>query len=141
MPFDHAAFCADLRRAVDRYVESIDAWERAYRQKYRLVVAGQVSADLQPLQDEFLKAKRELEALVPQATRLCRRYHLREPWPMVMRVELGVNAPQNATWTSALGNGERTLLTKCLLDLEEKSIEEEPPAKTGLLSRILDWFV
>ncbi len=149
-----SVFLTELRAAVDRYLESIDAWEQAHAKYYRLVVAGQVSADMKPFQESYVAARRELEALVPQATRLCRKYGLREPWPSILRVQLGAAPPQGSTYTSALSRGERALVTNCLLDLEARIVEAEhsgepgaethvakQPEKQGLLSRILDWFV
>lgn len=145
-----AEFLADLRLTVERYLETIDAWEAAYAKSYRIVVAGQLSEDLKPCQEEYSAARRRLEAMVPRATRLCRKAGVREPWVAILRVELGASPPQDPAWTSAVGRGERSQVTKCLLDLETRVIESrrEPayqpgksPPPLGILRRIRDWFI
>lgn len=154
--FDEPRFLTALRAALTRYFGAVDAWERAYRSQYRLVAHGQVSADLEPLHSQYREARRELEELIPQATRLCRRYHLREPWNPILLITLGATPPQSAQWTSAIGHGERTLVRKCLEDLETHiagggKASPQPPTstvnvsvnipRTGLLGRILDYFL
>lgn len=156
--FDEPRFLSALRAAVAGYFGAVDAWEQAYRSQYRLVAHGQVSADLEPLHANYRAARRELEELIPQATRLCRRYHLREPWNPILLITLGSTPPQSAHWTSAVGQGERTLVRKCLEELETHIAQaafsnpagDPPPAaritvnvprRSGLLGRILDYFL
>lgn len=144
-----AAFVSELRTKVERYMRAVDSWETAYAKFYRLRTKHQVSSDLMDVQHEYVAARKELLEVLPRAVRLCRKFELRDPWAGLQRVELGDNAPQTAGGASAIGQGERTAVIKCLVDLEAAVALNsgggdagggKNEAPKGLLSRVLDFF-
>lgn len=145
-----AQFLSRLRDSTRRYLESLDAWEAQYQRYYRVPAPGpnSVSADIEPLHRNHLSARRELQACVPRARRMCLKYGLREPWQATLHIALGARTPL-AGAASAMGRAERALLAKCLTDLEAASetyAEAPPPAPIppspprGILQRVLDYF-
>jgi hypothetical protein len=93
-------FIARLRTAVERYLASVDRWEAAYRNYYRL---PGYSKDLEAEEREYGACRRELEALLPRARRLCLKYDLREAFSGLLRISLGNHAPQVRTDSARFG--------------------------------------
>src|SRR5579862_8293706 len=132
-------FITDLVNRVERYFRAVDAWESEYQRFYRLPGAHRrVPADLEEAQREFASARQSLEAAIPRARWLCRRFETRDPWPGLLLVELGTDAPQTHGG-SAVGRNERIAIRDCLLDLKfrcrefeldpNSSIHEEEPER------------
>ena len=140
-------FVAQLRVAVERYLQSVDAWENAFQKHYRLLDPPRLSADLEPFQQDYLSARRQLEPLVPQARMLSRKHEIPDPWAGLMHIRLGARTPQSGA-APAIGQGERALIIRCLTDLEALSQPELPGspdqanrrAARGILRRIFDFF-
>jgi hypothetical protein len=144
-------FLARLRDATQRFLESLDAWEAQYQKYYRVPSPSPntVSADLESLHQNYLNARKDLQKCVPRARRLCLKYGLREPWQAMLYVALGARTPQTGA-TTAIGKAERTLLAKCMADLEAASgtyaeppmpPPAPPPRRQGILQRVFDYFV
>jgi hypothetical protein len=146
-------FVQELRASVARYLETVDAWEAEYQKYYRLARPHQtVSPDLQEAQSAYVAARRKLEAMVPRARRLCARFDQRDPWPGLLRIELGAHPPQTRI-ASAFGRSERLALADCLANLELHSGEQETKAEVrsepepeskprrSLLRRVIDYFI
>ncbi len=149
-------FIRQLRECVARYFRALDAWEAGYHKFYRM--AGphlSKSPDLEEARLEYAAARQELAALSHRARRLCARFSLRDPWPGLLRIELGAHPPQVRT-ASAIGRSERLAITDCLANLELNSVQWEeqhaapkpPPAADTvqpphrhILQRIFDWFI
>jgi hypothetical protein len=142
-----AEFVAQLGSATRNYLEAVDTWEAAYRKFYRLASPLQVSSDLEPEFNTYLAARKRLQECLPHARRLCRRHGLRDPWAGILHIRLGARAPQTGG-TSAVGQGERTLIAQCLAALEAAArmpehtppTEEAPAPRRGVLGRIFDYF-
>lgn len=111
-----AEFVAALRSGIEAYFGAVDRWEAAYQKYYRMPGAATVSPDLATEQREYDQRRRELEALVPRARRLCLKHQLPEPFSGLLRVSLGRYAPQERM-DSAIGRSERGLVTTCLAQL------------------------
>jgi hypothetical protein len=110
-------FVRGLRECVARYIQAIDDWEAEYRRFYRLARPHQqVTPDLEQAQHQYTCARRELETCIPRARRLCLKFDLRDPWPGLLRIELGAHAPQVRAAT-AFGRSERIALEGCLSQL------------------------
>jgi hypothetical protein len=146
-----AQFLTRLRDSTQRYLESLDAWEAQYQKYYRVPSPGPgcVSADLESLHQNYLSARRDLQECVPRARRLCLKYGLRDPWQATLHIALGARTPQSGA-TTAIGKAERSLLAKCLADLEAAPVTyaERPkptpvpqPQRRGILQRVLDYFL
>jgi hypothetical protein len=145
-----AEFVAQLRVSTQGYLQAVDAWEAAYQKYYRLASPGRVSPDLEPLHQEYLSARKRLKHCVPRARRLCLKYTLRDPWPAILHINLGSQAPQSGA-APAIGRAERALLAQCLDHLQSACeakaepytpyIPESPPRPRGILQRIIDYFV
>lgn len=125
------AFVHQLRDTVTDYLQAIDAWERKHGQTYRLPSrAHQLTPDLAEEERLYRQARKKLEALVPQARLLYRRYDLREPFGMLLKVNLGAIAPQS-NFGSAIGGNERTEIARGLVDLLACCAPAEPtPSST-----------
>ena len=143
-------FVSDLRSAVDAYLETVDRWEAAFRKYYRMPDCSEkISADMDAEQRDYDERRRELEALLSKARRLCLKHRLRDPFGNLMRVSLGRFAPQQRT-DSAIGRGERSAVSVCLMELHEACVEwpaevprlnrEPKPLNRSLLGRVLDYF-
>jgi hypothetical protein len=142
-------FVSNLRAAVDAYLSAVDCWEAAFRKHYRMPGSDKVSADMEAEHRDYSQRRRELEALLPRARRLCLKHRLRDPLGGLMRVSLGQFAPQQRT-DSAIGRGERNAVLDCLLELHEACAEwaaeslssgKEPKARNrSLLGRVIDYF-
>jgi len=132
-------FVAALRLAVERYLAAVDRWEAAYQKYYRL---PGYSPDLADEQREYRERRRELEALLPNARRLCLKYDLPQPFAPLVYVTLGEFAPQERT-ASSIGRSERNAVTKVLLDLEVACrgwAEPRESERPSLLRRIAHYF-
>lgn len=140
-------FVSSLRTAVDAYLAAVDHWEAAFQKHYRMPGCSQNSADMDVEQRDFENRRRQLEALLPRARRLCLRHDQRDPFSGLMRLSLGRFAPQERT-DSVIGRGERNAILVCLLELHEACIEwpAESPIDEGSLrrdsplSRLADYF-
>jgi len=137
-------FVDELRAATERYFHSIDAWENAYTKYYRVSTPNRVTPDIEPYHREFLQSKRNLEAYIPRARRLCLKYDLTPPWPVVLRIDLGAHKPQQDRG-SALSRGERNAVILCLAQLNEavhgvSPHSPAPPNRGGILRRIYELF-
>ena len=145
VPVSHREFVADLREAVERYLRSVDEWEKAYRKYYRLPdPRGKTPSDLTEQQAVYDSARKNLAALIPRARGLSFRHGLRDPWTGLMRSPLGQSTPQDR-YSSAISRAERTQAIECLLVLAEAYAElppskEPPPPPRSLLRRLLDFF-
>ena len=81
VPVSDREFVADLREAVERYLRSVDEWEKAYRKYYRLPdPRGKTPSDLTEQQAVYDSARKNLAALIPRARGLSFRHGLRDPW-------------------------------------------------------------
>ncbi|HKE27143.1 MAG TPA: hypothetical protein VKB88_32535 [Bryobacteraceae bacterium] len=137
-------FVAQLRLAVDGYLASIDRWEAAYQNYYRL---PGYSDDLQQEHREYAARRRELEGLLPRARRLCLKHQCREAFSGLLRISLGRYAPQVRN-DSAISRSERNAAAECLVELsaacQEWTGDDKPPrrepAKGSLLQRIVGFF-
>jgi hypothetical protein len=117
--FPDLEFVNTLRAAVVAYLEAVDAWEAAYRKYYRM--PGEelpVSSDMELEQREYQARLGGLELLLPRAGRLCLKYHVRNPFPSLLRTSLGGHAPQQRTG-SAVGRNERNAVADCLAQLAD----------------------
>jgi hypothetical protein len=140
-------FVQQLRSTVDAYLGAVDRWEAAFHKYYRVPgCAARVSTDMEVEQREYEDRRRELEALLPRARRLCLKRDLRDPFAGLARVSLGRFSPQERT-DSAIGRGERLAVATCLMELHEASTEwpaENPKKEKGgrrsLVARVLDYF-
>ena len=142
-------FVANLRAAVDAYLSAVDRWEAAFHKHYRMPGSDTISADMEAEHRDYSQRRRELEALLPRARRLCLKHRLRDPLGGLMRVSLGQFAPQQRT-DSAIGRGERNAVSECLLELHEACAEwaadappsdkEPKPRHRSLLGRVIDYF-
>lgn len=142
-------FVSNLRAAVDAYLSAVDRWEAAFRKHYRMPGSDKISADMEAEHRDYHERRRELEALLPRAHRLCLKHRLRNPLGGLMRVSLGRFSPQQRT-DSAIGRGERNAVSGCLLELHEACAEwaaEAPPSDKdakprtrSLLGRVMDYF-
>ncbi|HLK67605.1 MAG TPA: hypothetical protein VKU19_29415 [Bryobacteraceae bacterium] len=119
-------FVTTLRTAVVAYLEAVDSWEAAYRQYYRM--PGQelvVSSDMESQQREYEARRGALSLLLPRARRLCLKYHVRNPFPSLLRTSLGRHAPQHRT-ESAVGRNERNAVADCLVHLADACSGQAP---------------
>lgn len=143
-------FVSDLRTAVDAYLSAVDRWEAAFGRYYRMPDCSEsISADMDAEQRDYNERRRELEALLSKARRLCLKHRLRDPFGNLMRVSLGRFAPQQRT-DSAIGRGERSAVSVCLMELREACagwpaeipmLSREPkPVHRSLLGRVFDFF-
>jgi hypothetical protein len=146
-------FVSELRTAVDAYLGAVDRWEAAFRKYYRMPDCSErSSADMDAEQRDYNERRRELEAFLSKARRLCLKHRLRDPFGNLMRVSLGRFAPQQRT-DSAIGRGERSAVSVCLMELyaacSEWPAEVLPPSRESkpvnrsyrsLLGRVLDYF-
>ncbi len=141
-------FVAELRVAVERYLEAVDRWEAAYQRYYRLPgYQGVITEDMAAEHRDFVASRRALEEFLPQARRLCHKYGLRDAFSGLPRVSLGQFAPQQRT-NSAIGRNERGAATKCLLELDEAcrgwtptvGVPAAPREEHSLLRRVVNFF-
>jgi hypothetical protein len=146
-PVSDGAFIEGLRPAIERYLNAVDQWEAAYQKYYRLPTFGSViSDDLKSEQREYDERRRELAEMLPRARRLCLKHGLQEPFSGLLRISLGRYAPQERM-DSAIGRSERSIVTKCLVELGEACREWSEPSgsqreKRGvpLLRRLVNYF-
>lgn len=148
-PTPDREFVALLRAAVDAYLGAVDRWETAFHKHYRMPDSQKVSPDMASEQRDYDQQRRQLQALLPRARRLCLKHDLRDAFSGLLRVSLGQFAPQQRT-DSAIGRGERNTVSVCLLELTEACTEwpaegpspneESKPRHRSLLSRVLDCF-
>jgi len=138
-----------MRASTAKYLDAIQAWESAYQKYYRVLAPG-VSSDLEPEQNAYNAARRELERLLPQARRLCLKYSVRDPWPALLHVRLGARTPQDG-FVTAIGRAERTLISQTLDKLESAARAQqfaaaEPmpmtnfPSQRNIIQRVFDFF-
>jgi hypothetical protein len=145
-----APFVEALRLAVEQYLTAVDQWEAAYQKYYRLPTFGSaISDDLKSEQSAYDERRRELEAMLPRARRLCLKHRLPEAFSGLLRISLGQYAPQERI-DSVIGRSERGAVTMCLVQLEEACREWTPlsvdrAAQSGrtdvpLLRRLVNFF-
>jgi hypothetical protein len=142
-------FLEAFRTAIGNYLDAVDRWEAGYRKYYRLPgYAARNGSDLAAEEKEYNLRRREIEAFLPRARRLCLRHEMDNPFPGLMRITLGNFAPQHRI-DSAIGRNERSRVTQCLLELTDACREwakqpEDKPArersKSSLLGRVVDYF-
>jgi hypothetical protein len=142
-------FVANLRTAVDAYLGAVDRWEAAFSRHYRMPDSQRVSADMEAEQRDYEERRRELEAMLPRARRLCLKQDRRDPFSGLVRVSLGQFAPQQRV-DSVIGRGERNAVSVCLFELHEACAEfpaepapeapEAKPRSRSLLGRVLQYF-
>jgi hypothetical protein len=141
-------FLTRLQDSTQKYLESVDAWEAQYQKYYRVSSPGphRVSGDLESVQRGYLTARQDFQECVPRARRLCLKYGLRDPWQAMLHIALGAETPQAGAKT-AIGRAERTLIAKCLTDLQAASCgHAEPPTEDpasrprGFLRRLHDYL-
>lgn len=124
-------FVRQLRDTVTEYLQAIDSWERKHAQAYRLPSRShQLTPDLAEEQQQYRAARRKLEALAPRARLLYHRYDLRDPFGMLLQVNLGATAPQSQ-FGSAIGGNERTEIARGLVDLLACCAPVAGPAASG----------
>jgi hypothetical protein len=141
-------FVAELRAVVDRYLSAVDEWESAHQKYYRLPgYESRIADDLIQEQHAYEQRRRELEAVLPRARRLCFKHGLAEPFSGLLRIGLGRYAPQQRM-DSSIGRGERSVVAKCLVELADASQEWSPDkpesgpegSRKGLLRRLVSYF-
>ena len=142
-------FVASLRSTVDAYLGAVDRWEAAFSRHYRMPDSQRVSTDMAAEQRDYEERRRELEALLPRARRLCLKQDRRDAFSGLVRVSLGQFAPQQRI-DSVIGRGERNAVSVCLFELHEACAEfpaePEPelaqpkPRNRSLLGRVLEFF-
>ena len=143
-------FLSNLVNWVERYFRAVDEWETEYQKFSRLAGAQRrVPANLEDAQREFVSARQDLEAAIPRARWLCRKFEIRDPWPGLLLVGLGSETAQ-AHGGSAIGRNERIAVRDCLRDLQFRCGESElhsafdgnaPERRSvGLLRRFWDYF-
>ncbi len=117
-PAPDPEFVDSLRAAVDAYLAAIDAWEAEYRRYYRMPgVPVESRPDLAAQLRLVDGRRRDLDALIPRARRLCLKHQIREPFSSLLRVDLGRYSPQERA-DSAIGRSERNTLAATLIDLK-----------------------
>lgn len=149
-PIPDREFVTLLRATVEAYLAAVDQWESAYQKYYRLPgFASRIGEDLQVEQQVYDARRRELEAMLPRARRLCLRHNLREPFSGLLRISLGRYAPQERM-DSTVGRNERVVVAKCLAELHDACLEWSAPGggsdprserpKGSLLQRLVSFF-
>jgi hypothetical protein len=149
-PIPDGEFVALLRSTVEVYLAAVDQWESAYQKYYRLPgFASRIGEDLEAEQRVYDARRRDLEAVLPRARRLCLRHNLREPFSGLLRISLGRYAPQERM-DSTVGRNERSVVAKCLAELHDACLEWEAPGgeseskperpKGNLLQRLVSFF-
>jgi hypothetical protein len=145
-------FTRELRVIVEQYLRAVDSWESAYKRFYRVASrARAVTPDLEDAQAEYVRSRSELNKRIPRARRLCAKFEVRDPFPGLVRVELGLDSPQVRD-ASAVGRNERAAIAECLAELEALCVESEhietghirPDSaadRKSILQRIIDFFV
>ena len=143
-------FISELRRVIDRYLVAVDRWEAAYRKYYRLPRHARTGNHLEAEQREYGKCRRELQAMLPRARRLCVRHQMPDSFSGLLRISLGQYSPQERP-DSAIGRNERAAVTTRLLELSgacqewesagrsADTVEIEPERKS-LLRRLVNYF-
>lgn len=119
---DELAFAHQYRDAVDRYLRSVDAWERKHGFTGRVHTAA-VSSDLAAEEREYREARRELEKLAPRARILFTRFSIPDPYHTLLQVQLGVPGRMG----SAIGGNERTQVARSLVDLLAACAQDTAP--------------
>ena len=139
-------FVDALRTSVESYLAAVDQWDSAYQKYYRLPgFASRISEDLATEQQIYDARRRELERMLPRARRLCLKQGMREPFSGLLRISLGVYAPQERA-DSTIGRNERSVVMRCLVELHDACREwspadpEAPQAKPSLLRRVVNYF-
>jgi hypothetical protein len=130
-------FVAQFRDTVQAYLHAIDAWERKHAQYFRLPSrAHRLTSDLAGEQAAYQQARKALEQLVPRARILYNRYTLRDPFALLLNVQLGARLP-------AFSGNERTEIARGLVDLLAACANADSPrANTKpVWKRIVDFFV
>jgi hypothetical protein len=149
-PIPDGEFVALLRSTVEAYLAAVDQWETAYQKYYRLPgFATRIGDDLQAEQRVYDARRRDLEAVLPRARRLCLRHNLREPFSGLLRISLGRYSPQERM-DSTVGRNERNVVAKCLAELHDAALEWAAPGgadekkserpKGSLLQRLVSYF-
>jgi hypothetical protein len=149
-PIPDGEFVAHLRSTVEVYLAAVDQWETAYQKYYRLPgFATRIGDDLQAEQRVYDARRRDLEAVLPRARRLCLRHNLREPFSGLLRISLGRYSPQERM-DSTVGRNERLVVAKCLAELHDAALEWAAPGggdekkserpKGSLLQRLVSYF-
>jgi hypothetical protein len=140
-----SVFVAALRETVERYLAAVDQWEAAYQKYYRLPgYRARIGDDLEAEYEVYEGRRRELEAMLPRARRLCLRYGMPEPFSGLLRISLGRYSPQERM-DSTIGRNERSVVAKRLVELADACREWELPAeakreKESILRRIAGFF-
>jgi hypothetical protein len=138
-------FVARLRTAVDAYLASVDRWETAYQNYYRL---PGYSDDLEAEHREYVACRSALEAILSRARRLCMKHQCRDAFSGLLRISLGRYAPQVRN-DSAISRSERNAVAECLVELsaacqewtgDDKEPPRRRPAKGSLLQRVVGFF-
>jgi len=138
-------FVDALRTSVENYLAAVDQWDAAYQKYYRLPGFASRISDLAAEQQVYDARRRELERMLPRARRLCLKHAKREPFSGLLRISLGVYAPQERA-ASTIGRNERSVVTRCLVELHDACREwspaetEAPQPKQSLLRRVVNYF-
>jgi len=144
-PISDREFVARLRTVVDSYLASVDQWETAYQNYYRL---PGYSDDLEAEHREYAACRRELESMLPRTRRLCLKHQCRDPFSGLLRISLGRYAPQVRN-DSAISRSERNAAAECLVELsaacqewtgDDKEPPRQRPVRESLLQRIVGFF-
>lgn len=135
-----AVFIAELNECVTRYLRAVDAWETEFEKPGPAMEAPH---------REYVQARRRIEPRIARARRLCLKYGVRDPFPALMRVSLGVTMRQRNA-PSAIGRGERNAIAQALVHLAAASeqpearplpqLDEEPGGRATLTARIRKLF-
>jgi hypothetical protein len=149
-PIPDGEFVASLRVAIERYLGAVDQWEKGYQKYYRMPgQAAKITADLESEHRDYCARRRELEAMLPRARRLCLKHQVRDGFHGLLRIDLGRYAPQHRV-DSAIGRNERNDVTRCLLELNgacqewemepNATFDQPEPEKGSLLRRLVNFF-
>jgi hypothetical protein len=142
-PISDSEFVARLRVAVDAYLASVDRWETAYQNYYRL---PGYSDDLEAEHREYAACRSALETVLPRARRLSLKHQCKDAFSGLLRISLGRYAPQVRN-DSAISRSERNAAAECLVELSAACQEwtgddkQAPrPVKGSLLQRVVGFF-
>src|SRR5258708_696457 len=115
-------FVAVLRQCVSAYFDAIDDWEAQFKRYNRLSGPQyRVPGDLHQAQSRYLQTRDAIKPRIARARQLSRRFEVNDPWPWILKIQLGVDSETG----SALGPNERALIMTSLRELEFRIADKE----------------
>lgn len=125
-------FMQRFRAIVQRYIASIDEWERVYQRRYTLPKRQSETLTWPAMNDanlEYVHAREALVHALPRAEAIAFRFGLRAPWRGLLAVPLGEKRAV-AAGQSLLGRSERL----SAMDSITKAIAYSAESQWGPLS-------